>query len=128
MRLRTREPRQDRKVATVAQFGCAAVVTEACPIFEARFASELFSLPSLSGPTPFGGGFELLPGSFRNDPLRLGLHGRQRARRSTTAAGARGRYAGDYLDELFALRRQVLDLTINAGNRHFDMLSGIAAC
>src|SRR5262245_31662162 len=35
---RTREPRQDRKVATVAQFGCAAVVTGACPIFGACFA------------------------------------------------------------------------------------------
>ncbi len=39
---RTHEPRQDRKVATVVLFRCAAVVTGACPISTVIKRNSLF--------------------------------------------------------------------------------------
>jgi hypothetical protein len=80
------------------------------------------------GPPSFGGGFQFPLGRLRNNPLWFtGFDGRQRAHWPSSAARACGSYTGNYLRKLLALRHQFLDLMINAGYRHLDMLRGIAA-
>jgi hypothetical protein len=85
----------------------------------------LFALPSLPGPARFGGGSQFPPGRLRNNPF--GFAGRRgRARRSSAATRSDNDNVRNQLRELFALSRQFFDSTINDGNRHFDVLSGIA--
>src|SRR5262245_45025745 len=88
---------------------------------------NLFDLPSVPGPALLGGGFQFPLGCFRNNTFWLGADGRQCARGPSSAAHSGGGLAGNYLRELLTLRRQFFDLNINGGNRHLDMLRGIAA-
>lgn len=96
------------------------------PDYVTKYLPACLTFPSFLGPSRFGCGPEFLLCRFRNNSLWL-IASRRSAHRSSPASRACRGDTWNYLCELFTLRRQILDLAINARNRHSDMFLGIAA-